>query len=97
MNSNYLDFEQPIAELQAKIDELKNVGSDNAMNLDEEIRRLEIKMRQRIKSIFRELIPGRSPSSAVTPSGHIPLTTSTKFSMNSTSCMVTARLPMTMQ
>src|SRR5210317_1430242 len=57
MNSNYLDFEQPIAELQAKIDELKNVGSDNAMNLDEEIRRLEIKMRQRIKSIFRELTP----------------------------------------
>ena len=37
MNPNYLDFEQPIAELQAKIDELRNVGSDNAINLDEEI------------------------------------------------------------
>lgn len=57
MNSNYLDFEQPIAELQAKIDELKNVGSDNAMNLDEEIQRLRVKMRQKIKSIFRELTP----------------------------------------
>jgi acetyl-CoA carboxylase carboxyl transferase subunit alpha len=35
MNSNHLDFEQPIAELQAKIDELKNVSTDNAINLDE--------------------------------------------------------------
>jgi acetyl-CoA carboxylase carboxyl transferase subunit alpha len=57
MNSNYLDFEQPIAELQAKIDELKNVGSDNAINLDEEIQRLQSKMRQRIKSIFKDLSP----------------------------------------
>ena len=39
MASNYLDFEQPIAELQAKIDELRHVGSDNALNLDEEIQR----------------------------------------------------------
>ena len=57
MNSNYLDFEQPIAELQAKIDELKNVGSDNAINLDEEIQRLQSKMRQKIKGIFRDLTP----------------------------------------
>ena len=57
MNSNYLDFEQPIAELQAKIDELKNVGSDNATNLDEEIQRLQAKMRQKIKGIFKDLTP----------------------------------------
>jgi len=57
MNSNYLDFEQPIAELQAKIDELRNVGSDNAIDLDEEIRRLQIKMRQKIKAIFKDLTP----------------------------------------
>jgi len=49
MNPNYLDFEQPIAELQAKIDELRNVGSDNAINLDEEIQRLQIKMPQKIQ------------------------------------------------
>ncbi len=53
MNSNYLEFEQPIAELQAKIDELRNVGSDNAINLDEEIQRLQTKMRHKIKSIFK--------------------------------------------
>ena len=57
MNPNYLDFEQPIAELQAKIDELRNVGTDNAINLDEEIQRLQAKMRQEIKSIFRNLTP----------------------------------------
>jgi len=57
MNSKYLDFEQPIAELQAKIDELRNVGSDNAINLDEEIQRLQSKMRQKLTSIFRNLSP----------------------------------------
>jgi len=57
MDPNYLDFEQPIAELQAKIDELKNVGSDNAINLDEEIQRLQAKMRQEIKRIFKSLTP----------------------------------------
>jgi len=57
MNSNHLDFEQPIAELQAKIDELKNVGTDNAINLDEEIQRLQAKMRHKIKGIFKNLTP----------------------------------------
>lgn len=57
MNPNYLDFEQPIAELQAKIDELRNVGSDNALNLDEEIQRLQSKMRQKIAAIFSDLSP----------------------------------------
>jgi len=57
MNSKYLDFEQPIAELQAKIDELRNVGSDNAINLDEEIQRLQTKMRQKLTSIFKDLTP----------------------------------------
>ncbi len=57
MNPNYLDFEQPIAELQAKIDELRNVGSDNALNLEEEIQRLQSKMRQKLASIFKDLSP----------------------------------------
>src|SRR5210317_296577 len=54
---DHLDFEQPIAELQAKIDELRNVGSDNALNLDEEIQRLQTKMRQKLKNIFKDLTP----------------------------------------
>ncbi len=55
MNPNYLDFEQPIAELQEKIDELRNVGSDNALNLEEEIQRLQAKMQQKVESIFSNL------------------------------------------
>jgi acetyl-CoA carboxylase carboxyl transferase subunit alpha len=55
MNPNYLDFEQPIAELEAKISELRNVGSDASMNLEEEIRRLEEKCRERTEAIFSEL------------------------------------------
>lgn len=55
MNPNYLDFEQPIAELEAKIRELRNVGSDNSMNIEEEIHRLEQKCRDRTQSIFSGL------------------------------------------
>ncbi|AKS42081.1 acetyl-CoA carboxylase carboxyltransferase subunit alpha [Wenzhouxiangella marina] len=55
MNPNYLDFEQPIAELEAKIRELRHVGSDNSINLEEEIQRLEAKCRERTESIFAEL------------------------------------------
>jgi len=55
MNPNFLEFEQPIAELEAKIDELRNVGSDNAMNLEEEIDRLKAKLRSKTESIFSNL------------------------------------------
>ena len=55
MPPNYLDFEQPIAELEAKIRELRNVDTDNAFNIEEEIRRLEEKCRERTEAIFAEL------------------------------------------
>ncbi len=55
MNPNYLDFEQPIAELEAKIRELRNVGSDNSLNIEEEIQRLEQKCRDRTRTTFSEL------------------------------------------
>ena len=43
MNPNYLDFEQPIAELEAKIEELQLVGNDNDINIGEEIAKLKDK------------------------------------------------------
>ncbi|MEM5535904.1 acetyl-CoA carboxylase carboxyl transferase subunit alpha [Neptuniibacter pectenicola] len=56
MNPNYLDFEQPIAELQAKIEELRLVGDDTAeLNISEEISRLEGKSRALTESIFSDL------------------------------------------
>jgi acetyl-CoA carboxylase carboxyl transferase subunit alpha len=55
MNPNYLDFEQPIAELEAKIEELRYVGDDTEVNIGEEISKLEEKSRSLTKSIFNKL------------------------------------------
>jgi acetyl-CoA carboxylase carboxyl transferase subunit alpha len=55
MNPNYLDFEQPIAELEAKIEELRYVGDDTEINIGEEISKLEEKSRSLTKSIFNKL------------------------------------------
>ncbi|TDY00132.1 acetyl-CoA carboxylase carboxyl transferase subunit alpha [Thiohalophilus thiocyanatoxydans] len=55
MNLNFLDFEQPIAELEAKIEELRYVGSDNEINIGEEIQRLQNKSRDLTESIFSNL------------------------------------------
>jgi acetyl-CoA carboxylase carboxyl transferase subunit alpha len=55
MAMNFLDFEQPIAELEAKIDELKFVSSDAEVNIGEEIARLRAKSRALTNSIFANL------------------------------------------
>lgn len=56
MNPEFLDFEQPIAELQAKIEELRYVG-DAEINLSEEIAKLEEKANTLTRSIFAKLTP----------------------------------------
>lgn len=55
MNLDYLDFEQPIAELEEKIKELRNVSGASAVNISEEVGRLEKKSRELTKSIFANL------------------------------------------
>lgn len=55
MPMNFLEFEQPIAELEAKIDELKFVSSDAEINIGEEISRLRAKSRTLTSSIFSNL------------------------------------------
>jgi acetyl-CoA carboxylase carboxyl transferase subunit alpha len=57
MDLNFLEFEQPIAELEAKIDELKFLGSDTEINIGEEIARLKAKSRALTTSIFASLTP----------------------------------------
>ncbi|OBS10656.1 acetyl-CoA carboxylase carboxyltransferase subunit alpha [Acidihalobacter prosperus] len=57
MNPEFLDFEQPIAELEAKIEELRYVGNDSEVNLSEEIGRLERKARSLTQSVFASLTP----------------------------------------
>ncbi|MFB4390935.1 MULTISPECIES: acetyl-CoA carboxylase carboxyltransferase subunit alpha [unclassified Pseudomonas] len=55
MNPNFLDFEQPIADLQAKIEELRLVGNDNSLNISDEIARLQEKSSTLTESIFGNL------------------------------------------
>ncbi len=55
MDLNYLDFEQPIAELQQKIEELRNVADDSEVNLTEEIARLETKRQSLTEKVFSDL------------------------------------------
>jgi len=55
MNLNYLDFEQPIAELESKIEELRMVTSEGGVNINEEIRNLKQKSHELTRKIFSHL------------------------------------------
>ena len=57
MELKFLDFEQPIAELEAKIDELRYVGDDAELNINDEIARLKEKSASLTKGIFAKLSP----------------------------------------
>ncbi|MCB1554181.1 MAG: acetyl-CoA carboxylase carboxyltransferase subunit alpha [Xanthomonadales bacterium] len=57
MNPNFLDFEQPIAELEAKISELRHASHGSAFNIDEEIAKLQDKLKARTAEIFKSLTP----------------------------------------
>ena len=55
MNLNFLEFEQPIAELEAKIEELRFVGDESAISITDEIERLQAKSRALTENIFSNL------------------------------------------
>ncbi|SDD22458.1 acetyl-CoA carboxylase carboxyltransferase subunit alpha [Cupriavidus sp. YR651] len=57
MKTTFLDFEQPIAELEAKIEELRFVQDDSAVDISEEISRLAGKSQQLTKDIYANLSP----------------------------------------
>ncbi len=57
MNPNFLDFEQPIAELEDKLRELTNAGHDSAIDVDDEVGKLRSKLRIKTAEIFRDLTP----------------------------------------
>jgi len=68
----FLDFEQPIAELEAKIEELKHITSDSEVNIRDEITRLQAKSRQLTTHIFASLTPWQITQLARLP--HRPYT-----------------------
>ncbi|PWG73551.1 acetyl-CoA carboxylase carboxyl transferase subunit alpha, partial [Enterococcus hirae] len=55
MNPNYLDFEQPIAELESKIEELSSMGNGAALNITDEVKQLKDKSLSLTESIFSNL------------------------------------------
>jgi len=55
MDPNYLEFEQPIAELEAKISELRLVGSDGELDINEEIQNLQEKSTKLTEKIYANL------------------------------------------
>jgi acetyl-CoA carboxylase carboxyl transferase subunit alpha len=55
MNPNYLDFEQPIAELEAKIEGLRSVGQSTGLNIDDEVAKLRNKSIKLTEEIFANL------------------------------------------
>jgi acetyl-CoA carboxylase carboxyl transferase subunit alpha len=57
MNPNYLDFEQPIAELYAKIEELRHMNTDVGINIQSEVEDLQSKCTALTESIFAKLAP----------------------------------------
>lgn len=57
MDLNFLEFEQPIADLEAKIDELRHVAGNDEVNLNDEIERLKKKSSKLTESIFSSLTP----------------------------------------
>ena len=66
MNPDYLEFEQPIAELEVKINELRLVGTDNKLNISEEISKLQDKSlkltekghRKGVELAWKDLVSG---------------------------------------
>lgn len=67
MSRSYLEFEQPIVELEEKIEELKNVGIDADLNLTEEIARLRKRANELTLSIFSKLTPWQTTQMARHP------------------------------
>jgi acetyl-CoA carboxylase carboxyl transferase subunit alpha len=55
--TTFLDFEQPVAELEAKIEELRYVQDDSALDISEEIERLQKKSQALLKDIYAKLTP----------------------------------------
>ncbi len=68
MQQNFLDFEQPIAELEAKIEALRLLGNDSELNISEEINRLEQKSQELTRNIFSSLTPWQITQLARHPS-----------------------------
>ena len=96
MDLKFLDFEQPIAELEAKIKELRNVEFDNKINISDALKQLEDRGQALTESIFSNLSDWQIfnyQGILGVPIHWIILNISLPISMN---CMVTGLMPTTL-
>ena len=94
MALQFLDFEQPIAELEAKIEELRFLGDDSELNIAEEIEKLRAKSRTLTTSIFASLSPWQITQLARHPQrpytlDYVPLVFTEFQDCTATACMPT--------
>ena len=96
MKTTFLDFEQPIAELEAKIDELRFVQDDSAVDISEEITRLQKKSQALTKEIYVEAdaVADRAGRAASAAPVHAGLRRA-RCSPTSRSCTAIVRSPTT--
>jgi acetyl-CoA carboxylase carboxyl transferase subunit alpha len=90
MALSFLEFEQPIAELEAKIEELRFVSSDAEVNIGEEIARLRAKSRALTNSIFANLTAWQVAQLARHPQRPYTLDYAVSIFTSSRNCTVTA-------
>jgi hypothetical protein len=91
----FLDFEQPIAELETKIEELRYVQNESAVDISEEIDQLSKKSQQLTKDIYSDLTPWQITKIARHPERPYTLDYVRESSPTSSSCTATATLPTT--
>lgn len=96
VKTSFLDFEQPIAELEAKIEELRYVQDDSALDISEEIDRLQQKNKTLTKDIYAKLTAWQISQERGIRSDRIPWITFAAFLRISRNCMATALLPTTL-
>src|SRR5438309_12127405 len=93
---SYLDFEKPVAELEAKAEELRAMqAGDDAANIADEIARLQTKAAQALRDLYSELTPWQKTQVAATRSGRTASTTSTRSFRSSSHSPATENSPRT--
>lgn len=95
MRNTFLEFEQPLAELENKIEQLRYVQADSAVDISDEIGRLQQKSQSLAKEIYAKLTPWQTALVARHPSVPTRWTTCARSSPTSTNCTATACTPTT--
>ena len=71
MDLNFLDFEQPIAELEAKIEELRHLSGGGSLDIVSEVGRLQARMDRELKQTYGKLTAWQKVPGSAVPSSRL--------------------------